>query len=202
MADPYPKKILPDLEGKIGELRMMRFWSKVDVRGPDECWEWQASINTSGYGRFKLVSHQMVTASRVALIGNSQTEPEGLHVLHTCDNRRCCNPNHLYFGTVAQNNQDKVDRGRATTGNQVCEHNGAAKLTEEQVVQIVERFRRGMNNKQIASDLPVTHQMVSKIRRGHMWRPVTERLGWSPAQPYRSGEAPTRLNAEGADRGR
>lgn len=189
MADPETKPILADLEGKIGELRMMRFWSKVDMRGPDECWEWQASINTSGYGRFKLMSYRMVTASRVALIGTKKEEPEGLHVLHTCDNRRCCNPAHLYFGTVARNCQDKVERGRAATGDQAGASNGAAKLTEEQVAVIVDRFRRGMNNKQIARDLPVTHQMVSKIRRGHMWRPVTERLGWRPNAPYRTTQA-------------
>ncbi len=178
MADAYPKKILPHLEGKIGALRLMRFWSKVDVRGPDECWEWQASLHTSGYGRFKIASYQMVSANRMALISHRREEPEGMMALHTCDNRKCCNPHHLYFGTHDDNMRDKVDRQRCRTGNQSGQSNGAAKLTEEQVGVIVDRMKAGWNNKMIASDLPVGHAMVSKIRTGAMWRDVTQRLGW------------------------
>lgn len=180
MADAFPKRILPHLEGKIGELRQMRFWSKVDMRGPDECWEWQASINTSGYGRFKLASYTSVTASRMALISTRNEEPAGLHVLHTCDNPPCCNPHHLYFGTPQQNIVDKVERGRAYNGNQAGASNGAAKLSEAQLEVIVKRLRDGWNNQQIAADLPISHSMVSKIRLGHMWRQQTAALGWEP----------------------
>lgn len=178
MADAFPKKILPLLKGKIGGPRKERFWSKVDIRGLNECWEWQAARHGRGYGSFKIAGYETVTASRMALISHEMREPDGLHVLHTCDNPPCCNPAHLYFGTVAQNNADKSGRGRNRTGDQSCANNGASKLTEDQVELIVSRFRRGMNNKQIAADLPVGHAMVSKIRRGHMWRPVLERLGW------------------------
>lgn len=129
MADALPKKILPMLEGKIGELRIMRFWSKVDMRGPDECWKWQASLTTSGYGRFKIASYTQVTASRMALICTANEEPFGLCVLHTCDNPPCCNPAHLYFGTVADNARDKTERGRHRTGDQSGAKNGAAKLS-------------------------------------------------------------------------
>jgi hypothetical protein len=110
MADPLPKSILPYLEGPIGKLRIMRFWSKVDMRGPDECWRWQASLNQNGYGRFKLASYCNVTASRLALIATKREEPFGMLALHTCDNPACCNPAHLYFGTVQNNTNDKVQR--------------------------------------------------------------------------------------------
>jgi hypothetical protein len=180
MADPYPKKILDQLEGKIGELHKMRFWSKVDMRGPDECWEWQAARHGRGYGSHKL-GPRNVTASRMALIVATGEEPDGMHVLHHCDNPPCCNPAHLYFGTVAQNNADKIARGRHSSGDQSGASNGAAKLSEDQVALIVERFRDGWSNKKIAADLPVSHSMVSLIRVGRMWRPVTMRLGWNPA---------------------
>lgn len=182
MADPLPKSILALLEGPIGRLRMMRFWSKVDMRGPDECWEWQARRNSKGYGQFKLASYTMSTASRLALIGTRMEEPFGMLVLHICDNPPCCNPAHLYFGTVRQNTDDKVSRGRATTGNQAGASNGAAKLTEEQIALVVVRLKSGWANTTIAADLPVTHSMISLIRRGKMWRSVTERLGWQPAK--------------------
>lgn len=184
MAKATPKKILPLLEGKIGELRMMRFWSKVDMRGPRECWEWQASVNRNGYGKFKVASYENATASRVALIGTKMEEPDGMLVLHHCDNRRCCNPHHLYFGTIADNTRDKVERGRCATGNQSGANNGAAKINEAQLALIVSRIRSGWNNKQIAADLPISHSMVSLIRLGRMWRAQTEALGYVPYRPH------------------
>ena len=180
MADAFPKTILPLLEGPIGRLREMRFWSKVDMRGPDECWLWQGSRNPHGYGKFKIASYELVTASRMALISTKREEPAGLHVLHHCDTPRCCNPAHLYFGTVAQNNADKIRRGRAYSGDQAGANNGAAKLTEEHIALIVERLKAGWNNTRIAADLPASHSTVSLIRLGRTWRASTEKLGWIP----------------------
>ncbi|NVD45550.1 HNH endonuclease [Qipengyuania atrilutea] len=185
MADPFPKPILPYLEGKIGELRMLRFWSKVDIRAPEECWEWQASLTTSGYGRFKIASHVQVTASRLALIAHKKDEGGGLHVLHHCDNPKCCNPHHLYFGTVQDNVNDKVERGRCRSGDQSGANNGAAKINEQQLELIVSRFKKGWNNKQIAADLPIGHAMVSKIRCGNMWQEQAAKLGWKPAPQFK-----------------
>jgi len=184
MADAFPKKILPLLEGKIGELRMMRFWSKVDMRGPDECWEWQASVNRNGYGKFKLASYINVTASRLAAVAAKQEEPDGLLVLHTCDNRRCCNPHHLYFGTVADNARDKVERGRCRSGDHSGVNNPMAKINEAQLALIVTRLQDGWSNKQIAADLPITHSMVSLIRLGRMWREQTAALGFVPFRSH------------------
>lgn len=180
MADSFPKAILPYLEGKIGELRRMRFWSKVDMRGPDECWEWQASLHTSGYGRFKIASYTTVMANRFALVSARNEEPLHLFALHKCDNPKCCNPNHLYFGTHTQNMRDKVRRGRSNSGDQSGAKNGAAKLTDEQLAVIVQRIKDGWTNTKIAADMPVSHSMVSLIRLGKMWRPQTEALGYDP----------------------
>jgi hypothetical protein len=180
MADPYPKKILPLLEGEAGALRIDRFWAKVDRRGPDECWEWQGSRHGRGYGTFKIASYETVTSSRMALICTKREEPAGLHALHRCDNPPCCNPAHLYFGTVRENIEDKLRRGRNRAGNQSGANNGAAKLTEDQVALIVERLRKGWGNTRIAADLPVSDSMVSLIRLGRMWRSTTEKLGWVP----------------------
>ncbi len=185
MADSYPKKILPHIEGRIGELRIMRFWSKVDMRGPDECWLWQASLNTNGYGRFKIASYVNVTASRMALICTKGEEPEGMNVLHRCDNPPCCNPHHLFFGTVADNNADKIAKGRAYSGDQSGAANGAAKLTDEQFALVVQRLKDGWNNKQIAADLPIHHSTVSLIRVGRMWRTQSDALGWEPRAQFK-----------------
>lgn len=180
MADCFPNPILPFLEGRHGALRKMRFWSKVDIRSPKECWEWQASLHTSGYGRFKLKSYRTANANRVSLVIHTGQEPAGKLALHTCDNPKCCNPHHLYWGTHTENMHDKSRRGRWRGSDQSGANNGAAKLSEEQVALIVQRFRQGWNNKQIANDLPVTHSMVSKIRLGHMWAEQTAALGYEP----------------------
>lgn len=181
MADNSPRKILPLLEGPDGDLRMVRFWDKVDMRRTDECWPWKASVNSHAYGRFKLASYRTATASRVALIATKREEPDGMQVLHTCDNPACCNPAHLYFGTHEQNMRDKVERDRCRTGDQKGAKNGAAKITNEQLALIVRRIRSGWNNKQIATDMPIGHAMVSKIRLGHLWREQTAALGYVPA---------------------
>jgi len=183
MADAYPKPILPHLKGRRGELRIERFWSKVDLGGPDDCWPWQASVNSNGYGRFKIASYETATASRFALIATEQREPAGMHVLHRCDNPPCCNPAHLHFGTAGQNMADKISRGRHASGDQSGANNGRAKLNEQHIALIINRLRSGWTNTRIAADLPVTHSMVSLIRLGRMWRPVTERLGWVPPAP-------------------
>lgn len=181
MADAFPRQILPYLEGQIGALRIMRFWSKVDIRTPEECWNWQAGLNGNGYGSFKLASYQTVTASRLALIINKRVEPAGMLVLHHCDNPPCCNPAHLYFGTNQQNMDDMSERGRGRTGKQSGAGNGAAKLTEEQFALVIARLKMGWGNTRVAADLPVSHSMISLIRLGRMWRPQAEALGWSIA---------------------
>lgn len=179
MADSFPKRILPFLEGKIGELRKMRFWSKVDMRGPDECWDWQAGLTSTGYGRFKIASYTTVIASRFALISHTGKEPTGMLVLHNCDRPVCCNPHHLRFGTAAENTKDMVTRGRTHNGSQSGLNNGNAKLNEEQLQQIIEGFRARKSNCEIAKEIGVvSHSMISRIRVGRSWQTEAAKLGW------------------------
>ena len=180
MADPAFKKILSLLEGESGEQRMIRFWAKVDKASVDDCWEWTGSLDGSGYGRFKIASYHQARAHRVALIASSLEEPPGMLVLHHCDNRKCVNPEHLYFGTVQDNANDKVRRGRCVSGDHSGFKNANSKLDEKQLALVVIRLQDGWSNKQIAADLPITHSMVSLIRLGRMWRKQTEALGYEP----------------------
>lgn len=114
----------------MGPAASHRFWSKVDKRGPNDCWLWTAGKQTKGYGQFWLGAK--VRAHRVSWEMVNGPIPAGLCVLHRCDVRACVNPAHLWLGTRSDNSADMSRKGRATRGAR----SHSAKLTREMVRQI------------------------------------------------------------------
>lgn len=87
-----------------------RFWTKV--KKTDGCWEWQRClIGSMGYGSFWDGERKWV-AHRYSYTLHNGPIPEGMCVCHTCDNPKCVNPAHLWIGTKADNNRDKIQKGR------------------------------------------------------------------------------------------
>lgn len=137
------------------------------------CWEWTGARTGAGYGALK-VGKRVVTVHRLAAEYLAGLDIRGRDVRHTCDNPPCINPAHLLAGSRADNNRDKVERGRQARG----ERNGAARLSEEQVREII--ALEGLPQKVIAARFGVTASAVRQILRGRNWRHVTGRRSESP----------------------
>lgn len=95
-----------------------RFWPKVDKRGPHECWPWKAGT-TKGYGTLGVhpsdgFSRRQMYAHRLSWqFANGISVPAGMLVCHSCDNPLCCNPRHLWIGTIGDNNRDMNAKKRS-----------------------------------------------------------------------------------------
>lgn len=162
-----------------------RFWAKVDKRGPDECWEWEGCRHPrSGHGRITL-NYVNRYAHRHAWELTNGPVPEGLHVLHHCDNGPCCNPAHLFLGTHSDNMADMCAKGRHRGGAKAG-HSWApkgsrhpwAKLTEDQVRRIRSRYAAGgVTQSELGADYGVSGGTISRIVRGAGWKSAGPGVG-------------------------
>ncbi len=144
-----------------------RFEAKFSKGAPNECWEWAAHIDSAGYGGFR-VGRRMVGAHRIAweLANGPIPVGEGSHgtcICHTCDNKSCVNPDHLFSGTHSDNMADMVAKGWA--GPLRGEAHGNAKLTDLQVFQI-RMIDRDMSQTKIARMFGVGQTQISNILSG------------------------------------
>lgn len=101
-------------------LRILsRYWDKVDVGGPEDCWNWTACTTHFGYGNF-WNGHRLINSHRFSWVIHHGPITNGLWVLHKCDNPKCCNPAHLELGTPSKNLLDACDRGRKICNKPIC----------------------------------------------------------------------------------
>lgn len=145
-----------------------RFWDKVKMGNPDECWEWQGGFGgptmNQGVARFK---NRIFRAHRVAWMLTHKQEPL-LSILHSCDNPPCCNPHHLREGTQADNMADMVSRNRQQRGSR----HALAKLTESDVSAVRALLARGLTPAEIAAQYGVGPTAIRNIAVGKTWRHV------------------------------
>jgi hypothetical protein len=152
-----------------------RFWSKVSIAGPAECWLWTSTVNNKGYGQMSVQQpdhpstrkDRPMYAHRIAWQLTHGTIPKGLNVLHRCDVPRCVNPAHLFLGTQRDNAADMMAKKR---------HPGmppspTIKLTPDQVRAIRKDPR---THGVIASDYDLQRLSVWKIKHRLTWRQIPD----------------------------
>jgi hypothetical protein len=171
-----------------------RFWEKVDQSaGPDACWPWIGALFRSTkarefwYGQFQLDGSPRL-AHRVAWLLVNGEIPDGIKVLHTCDNPPCCNPTHLFLGTTLDNNRDMMAKGRGrfpgprvpAAGNKNGsrtkpesrprgESHPKTNLTNDQVVEMRRLHHEGVKQVRLAERYGIDKTVVSKIITRRTW---------------------------------
>ncbi len=144
------------------------FWKRINIKSKDDCWEWQGCTNTHGYGICS-INYIKQYVHRIAYELTHGEIPNGLCILHTCDNPSCCNPAHLFLGTQQDNINDKTNKGRQARG----ERNGRHKLTEEEVKEIRRLYSTGKYfQKELGNMFGVSFPQVSHIINNKQWRKI------------------------------
>ena len=145
------------------EKVVIRFWEKVPFRPAQGCWEFHGSDNGKGYRSFYVNRRERWYAHRMSwALSNNRLIPEGLVVMHQCDNRGCVRPSHLRLGTYKENTADMLEKGRWI--------NGGAKLSAAIAEEVRERYAAGgISQQRLGADYGVTQVTISHITRGLAW---------------------------------
>lgn len=139
-----------------------RFWKKVSIAGPDECWPWIGARNSYGHGEFWRRDQTQGMAHRFAWEIKNGPIPDGMVVCHRCDNPPCCNVRHLFLGRPADNSADMTAKGRQSRG----EAHPVSKLSEQDVLSIRSSTESGVL---LGARFGISSVQVSNIRRRKQW---------------------------------
>ena len=163
----FPAKIIPLEE---------RFSQKI-IKGlePDECWIWIGRISNTGYGNISKGRgyEGVVSAHRLSFTIHKGNIPAGLIVMHSCDNRRCVNPLHLFLGTHKTNAEDCISKGRFKAPSKGSKHPRSI-LTEEQAKKAKDLSGQYGAQKALAKEYGVHQTTISAIMRNKNWKHIGE----------------------------
>lgn len=158
--------------GKPGSMTMHTVASLTARTIPEPntgCWLYTGALDRRGYGRIRngpgsasMLPHRLMYELVTGV------KPEGLEVCHRCDNPPCCNPDHLFAGTHAENMKDSARKNRTRRGERVKA--SRAKLSVSDVVAIRAALRGGTSRTALAATYGVTRPAIRAIHLNHSWR--------------------------------
>ncbi len=174
-----------------------RFWAKVDVREPNDCWPWTGALGSGGYGQawtgrdaFGLCFAHRVSAFVAGILDSPRRESPEDEALHSCDNPPCCNPSHLSRGTRIDNVRDAIQKGRFRyPPRRTGDDSAASRLTATDVHDIRGMLADGETRARIALLFGVASSTVDDIASGRTWGHLNSP---SVRDPGRSEEARVR----------
>ena len=159
---------------EIQQRKLEQFWELLQK--PVGCWLFDGAKEMNGYGYLKNPlgdDPKYISAHRLAWLLKNGPIPDGMRVLHKCDIRACCNPDHLFLGTDADNSRDMRTKGRHTRGEQSMH----ARLTEDQVRSIRSEYRKigahRSNAMALARKYGVARNTIINAALGRFWKHVT-----------------------------
>ncbi len=135
------------------------------VEAESGCWEFIGGITGSGYGAISITHTKQISAHVLSYQLEKGLIPKGMVVRHTCDNKICCNPEHLIIGTYQDNKDDEVAKGNHVRGSR----QGQAKLTEEDILIIRKLISDGFSLREISDIYSVTPEAIGLIKSGKNW---------------------------------
>lgn len=181
------KPRMPNQYAARGSSIEDRLWLRSEPDANTGCQLWSGVADKDGYGQLWIKGVRF-RAHRLAWASANGHIPPGMCVLHKCDTPACVNPNHLFVGTPADNNADRAAKGRTWNGGQQGERNVKAKLTAENVMDILTRLDAGERYASIARTFGVSDHTVCGINAGTAWGETTKRLPDDKVGNRRKGE--------------
>lgn len=147
---------------------MIKFWGKVDKTG--DCWNWTASLNTRGYGQFRLPNTRKNSlAHRFSFELANGPIREGMMVCHSCDNRKCVNPAHLFEGTAKDNMADMDAKGRRVVALHKGEANPNARM-DELSVALLKQLKSTFDIKSLEKIFGIKKTQIYRILNNSQWK--------------------------------
>jgi hypothetical protein len=144
------------------------------IKCENGCWEWKGFVSPDGYAQTKDYDciKTNILAHRLSYKVFKGEIPDGMCVCHACDNRKCCNPKHLWLGTRFDNNKDCFDKGRTIGVSRPGELSPSAKLKNEDVLEIRKKLSEGIRPYLIAKEYKVKNYCIYAIRDRITWRHI------------------------------